>query len=107
MRPLHPLPSPVISQISSSGKKKKRKIIPPTRARRQKIDPTIYGAVHLTEGMLQAHHIVIPPMEYLAETRLRSPAVAGKPLVSIPSGDREQSVSEEVEDEDMVPAAAV
>lgn len=61
MRPLHPIPPPGTSQASTSGKNKQKKASPLTRARRQKIDPTLYDRVHITEIMLQADHIVAPP----------------------------------------------
>ncbi|KAG8821569.1 hypothetical protein FRC17_009787, partial [Serendipita sp. 399] len=58
MRPLHPIERPI--RLSMSGiRKKRRKISVITRARRQKIDPTLYGATHLTEEVLKADHVFI------------------------------------------------
>ncbi|PVG02439.1 hypothetical protein CPB86DRAFT_579707 [Serendipita vermifera] len=66
MRPLHPIEKP--GRLISRGtnlKKRKRKL-PLVRQRRQKIDPTQFGAVRLTEDMLQAELLVVvapPPKE--------------------------------------------
>jgi hypothetical protein len=54
---------------STSTHRKKKKIKPITRARRQKIDPTRYGAIHLTEDMLQAEHVVISKASESSPTR--------------------------------------
>lgn len=62
MRPSHPLDRPK-NTLSSPRKHRKRRITPITRARRRKIDPTMYGAVHLTEEMLAAEHVVIAKEE--------------------------------------------
>lgn len=75
MRPLHSIPPPTLSQSVSSGKKKKRKIMPPTRARRQKIDPSLYNRVHMTERMLLAEQVVVPPTLVLTSTPAALPPV--------------------------------
>ncbi|KAG8851611.1 hypothetical protein FRB91_007600 [Serendipita sp. 411] len=59
MRPLHPIERPIKSTVSTI-RKRRRKHVVPTRARRQKIDPTLYNATHLTEEILKAEHIFIP-----------------------------------------------
>jgi hypothetical protein len=97
MRPLRPLPPPV-TQASSSRRGKKRKVVLPTRARRQKIDPTLYGAVHTTEAMLQADRVVVLPVP----STVKSPAEVSlvvKPPVAHPSVDQTNTpASEELHD---------
>ena len=57
MRPLHPLLSPT---APNRTKKKKRVRAPLVRARRQRIDPTKYGSVHISGVLLDTPAIVVP-----------------------------------------------
>ncbi|GJJ06473.1 hypothetical protein Clacol_000665 [Clathrus columnatus] len=60
MRPSRPLPVPSDIHSKGSVKSGKRKVLPcPSRATIQKIDPKCWGAVHMTENMLQS--VIIAP----------------------------------------------
>ena len=61
MRPLHPLP-PLFSSVGSDRTQKKKRQIraPLVRARRQRIDPTKYGPVHVSGVLLDTPTIVVP-----------------------------------------------
>jgi hypothetical protein len=47
--------------VTRDTKSKKRRKLPLVRARRQKIDPTQFGSVRMTEDMLQAELVVVVP----------------------------------------------
>jgi hypothetical protein len=96
MRPLHPLPPPV-TQVSSS-RSKKRKVVPPTRARRQKIDPTLYGSVHTTEAMLQADHVVVLPVALPVGSPAEPSLVVKPPAARGPVDQKNTLASEELHD---------
>jgi hypothetical protein len=61
MRPLHPLPPLFPSAGSDRPLKKKRRVqVPLVRARRQRIDPTKYGSVHISGVLLDSSAIIAP-----------------------------------------------
>lgn len=76
MRPLHPLP-PLFSSISFDGtqKKKRRVRAPLVRARRQRIDPTKYGPVHVSGVLLDTPTIVVPSSSRPLKTVQRPPTL--------------------------------
>lgn len=78
MRPLHPLP-PLFSSISpdSTQKKKRRIRAPLVRARRQRIDPTKYGPVHVSGVLLDTPTIVVPSSSRPLKTVQRPPPKIG------------------------------
>jgi hypothetical protein len=69
MRPLHPL-RPLFSSIgpNCTQKKKRRVRAPPVRARRQRIDPTKYGPMHVSGVLLDTPTIVVPSSPRLSKT---------------------------------------
>lgn len=83
MRPLHPIEQPSSTLPSTGTQKKRRRTIILTRARRRKIDPTLYGRVHLTERMLEAEHIIIPVAQ--RHSQAPPPTVDSVPAVSVNS----------------------
>lgn len=100
MRPGHPLPEPVAAApVKAKGKgkkeeeKKRRKRAkePPTRARRQTIDPLKYGSQHLKGVFLE--NVVVEP---------RKVAVKSVPVEEESDGTDEESSEESEEEEGQV-----
>ena len=77
MRPLHPLP-PLFSSIGpdQTQKKKHRARAPLVRARRQRIDPTKYGPVHMSGVLLDTPTIVVPSSKWPSKT-VQMPQTSG------------------------------
>jgi hypothetical protein len=77
MRPLHPLP-PLFSSIGPdrTQKKKRRVRAPLVRARRQRIDPTKYGPVHVSGVLLDTPTIVVPSSSWPSKT-VQMPPTSG------------------------------
>lgn len=73
MRPLHPL-APLLSRAGPDRAQKKKRRVRATlaRARRQRIDPTQYGSVHIAGVLLDTPAIVVPssprPSKMVQET---------------------------------------
>ena len=78
MRPLHPLP-PLFSSIGPdrTQKKKRRVQAPLVRARRQRIDPTKYGPVHISAVLLDTPTIIVPSFSWPSKTVQMPPPMSG------------------------------
>ena len=65
MRPARPLDPPLdalkTQNIKDKGRRKRARVIPPTRARRQTIDPLRWGSTHLSGVFLDGARVVLPP----------------------------------------------
>jgi hypothetical protein len=68
MRPARPLGPPLdalriqnVSKGKGKGKRKRALIAPPTRARRQTIDPLRWGSTHLSGVFLDGERVALPP----------------------------------------------
>jgi hypothetical protein len=80
MRPLHPLPTVLsASDPDRTQKKKRRAQAPLIRARRQRIDPTKYGSVHISGVLLDTPAIVVPSSSRPSKMVQRMPSPTFEP----------------------------
>ncbi|KAI0248754.1 hypothetical protein BJV78DRAFT_1233136 [Lactifluus subvellereus] len=68
MRPARPLDPPLdtlktqnIPNGKDKGKRKRARVVPPTRARKQTIDPLRWGSTHLSGVFLDGARVALPP----------------------------------------------
>ena len=92
MRPLHPLP-PLFSSVDRTQKKKRRVRAPLVRARRQRIDPTKYGPVHVSGVLLDTPTIVVPSSSRPSKIVQMHPPTLGPGQIQ-KAGDKPNDISE-------------